>query len=95
MFKSVIICVYLCLLLTMPQSPQFDLLIKGGRIVDGSGRAGYTADVGIKDDRIVKIGNLAQATATRTASSWRPASSTCWANRRLSCSSIRVRIAKS
>jgi dihydroorotase/N-acyl-D-amino-acid deacylase len=66
MFKSVIICVYLCLLLTMPQSPQFDLLIKGGRIVDGSGRAAYTADVGIKDDRIVKIGNLAQATAART-----------------------------
>jgi dihydroorotase/N-acyl-D-amino-acid deacylase len=50
----------------MPQSPQFDLLIKGGKIVDGSGRAAYTADVAIKDDRIVKIGNLAQATATRT-----------------------------
>jgi dihydroorotase/N-acyl-D-amino-acid deacylase len=48
------------------QAPQFDLLIKGGKIVDGSGSAAYTADVAIKDDRIVKIGNLAQATATRT-----------------------------
>jgi dihydroorotase/N-acyl-D-amino-acid deacylase len=50
----------------MPQSPQFDLLIRGGRVVDGSGRAAYTADVAIKDDHIVKIGNLSQATATRT-----------------------------
>jgi dihydroorotase/N-acyl-D-amino-acid deacylase len=48
------------------QSPQYDLLIKGGRVVDGSGRSAYTADVAIKDDRIVKIGNLAQTTATRT-----------------------------
>ncbi len=50
----------------MPQAPQFDLLIKGGRIVDGSGRPAYVADVAIKNDRIVKIGELAQATATRT-----------------------------
>ena len=66
MFKSAIICVYLCLLFMPTQSTQFDLLIKRGRIVDGSGRAGYIADVGIKGDRIVRIGNLAQATATRT-----------------------------
>jgi dihydroorotase/N-acyl-D-amino-acid deacylase len=50
----------------MLQSPQFDVLIKNGRIVDGSGRAAYVADVGIKDDRIVSIGKLSQATATRT-----------------------------
>jgi dihydroorotase/N-acyl-D-amino-acid deacylase len=49
----------------MPQAPQFDLLIKGGRIVDGSGSPGYVADVAIKNDRIVKIGQLSQATATR------------------------------
>ncbi|HJY31034.1 MAG TPA: D-aminoacylase [Pyrinomonadaceae bacterium] len=65
MFKSVIICVYVSLML-FNQSPQYDVLIRGGKIVDGSGRAAYTADVAIKDDRIVKIGNLAQATATRT-----------------------------
>jgi N-acyl-D-amino-acid deacylase len=65
-FKSVLICVYLSLIITMPQEPQFDLLIKGGRIVDGSGRPAYVADVAIKNDRIVKIGELAQATATRT-----------------------------
>ena len=42
------------------------MLIKNGRIVDGSGRAAYIADVAIKGDRIVAIGNLSQASATRT-----------------------------
>ena len=67
-YKSVFICVYLWLLfsMTLPQSPQFDLLIKNGRIVDGSGRAAYVADLAIKGDRIVSIGKLSQATATRT-----------------------------
>jgi dihydroorotase/N-acyl-D-amino-acid deacylase len=50
----------------MFQSPQFDVLIKNGRIVDGSGRAAYVADLGIKGDRILTIGNLSQATAART-----------------------------
>ncbi len=65
-FKFVFICVCLWLLFFMPQSPQYDLLIRNGRIVDGSGNAGYIADLAIKGDRIVKIGKLEQATATRT-----------------------------
>lgn len=67
MFKFVIICV--CLLLIsrpiMPQA-QYDLLIRNGRIIDGSGRPGYVADMAIKGDRIVSIGKLSQATAART-----------------------------
>jgi N-acyl-D-amino-acid deacylase len=64
MYKSVfIISVYLWL--SMFQSPQFDVLIKNGRIVDGSGRAAYVADLAIKGDRIVSIGKLSQATAAR------------------------------
>src|ERR1044072_9133859 len=67
MFKILFILVIVSTLFTpLSQAPQFDLLIKNGRIVDGSGRAGYVADVGIKGDRIVSIGKLAQATATRT-----------------------------
>ena len=45
--------------------PEFDLLIKNGTVVDGSGRPGYRADLGIKGDRIVRIGNLKNAAATR------------------------------
>ena len=50
---------------TSSQSPQFEVLIKNGRIIDGSGRAGYNADVGIKGQRIARIGSLANATAAK------------------------------
>ena len=39
-------------------SSEFDVLIKGGTVYDGSGRAPVKTDVGIKGDRVVKIGNL-------------------------------------
>ena len=47
------------------QTLQYDVLIKGGRIVDGTGRDGYVADLAVKDDRIAAIGNLSKATAAR------------------------------
>lgn len=63
LLKTLLALVTLSMLL--PQTPQYDLLIRNGRIVDGSGRAAYTADLAVKGDRIAQIGNLAQATATR------------------------------
>ena len=39
----------------------FDLIIKNGLIVDGSGLPGYQADLGIKDGKIAKIGALSGA----------------------------------
>ncbi|MGI8898508.1 MAG: N-acyl-D-amino-acid deacylase family protein [Pyrinomonadaceae bacterium] len=50
---------------TTPSAAHYDLLIKNGRIVDGSGRPGYTADLAVKGDRIVRIGNLKNAKAPR------------------------------
>jgi len=44
----------------------FDIVIRGGTVVDGSGLPGYRADVGIVGDRIAAIGDLAgQAAAER------------------------------
>lgn len=50
---------------TTTSAPEYDLLIKNGSIVDGSGRPGYNADLAVKGDRIVRIGKLQSATATR------------------------------
>ena len=44
---------------------DYDLLIKNGRIVDGSGMAGYDADLGVKDGKVAEIGRLT-APAERT-----------------------------
>ncbi len=49
--------------LANPQSPSFDVLIKNGTVYDGTGSAPIKADVGIKGDRIVAVGDLKNATA--------------------------------
>ena len=42
---------------------EFDVLIRGGLVVDGTGDAGYTADIGIAGDRVTAIGDLSAAQA--------------------------------
>ena len=44
---------------------DYDLLIRGGRVVDGSGLPSYVADVGIKNGKVVDIGRL-KGSAART-----------------------------
>lgn len=45
------------------QPPEFDVLIRGARIVDGTGNPWYRADIGIEDGRIVTIASLPDARA--------------------------------
>ncbi|HEY8417235.1 MAG TPA: amidohydrolase family protein, partial [Limnochordales bacterium] len=44
---------------------EYDIIISGGTVIDGSGIVGYAADVGIKDGYIYAIGDLSQAAARR------------------------------
>jgi len=44
---------------------MYDLILKGGRIYDGSAMPSYNGDVAVKDGRIVEMGRLSGA-ATRT-----------------------------
>jgi N-acyl-D-amino-acid deacylase len=48
------------------EAPLLDLVLRGGRILDGTGAPWYTADVGLRDGKIVRIGRLPDAQARRT-----------------------------
>ena len=48
------------------EAPHFDVLFRGGRVLDGSGSPSFRADVGIRGDRIEAVGDLSDATAERT-----------------------------
>ncbi|MDQ3948957.1 MAG: amidohydrolase family protein, partial [Gemmatimonadota bacterium] len=52
----------------LPPPAQFDLLIRGGQVVDGTGAPARVADVGIRGDRIVFVGraNASDVRPTRT-----------------------------
>jgi dihydroorotase/N-acyl-D-amino-acid deacylase len=56
----------LLLLLSLVQAqPSFDVVISGGRIVDGTGAPWFLGDVGIAGDRIAAIGHIGDANAAR------------------------------
>ncbi len=48
------------------QTDEFDVIIKNGTIYDGGGGKPFKADVGIKGDKVTKVGNLSKAKAKQT-----------------------------
>jgi len=46
-------------------SQSYDVLLAGGKIVDGTGNSWFYGDVGIKDGKIVAIGKLSRDMATK------------------------------
>jgi predicted amidohydrolase YtcJ len=49
---------------TVYAASQYDVIIRGGTVYDGSGKPGIIADVAIKGDTVAGIGNFSSATAT-------------------------------
>jgi N-acyl-D-aspartate/D-glutamate deacylase len=54
------------LVLAATAASDFDLLVRGGRIADGTGNPSYVGDVGIRDGKIAAVGRLEGNTAART-----------------------------
>jgi N-acyl-D-aspartate/D-glutamate deacylase len=46
-----------------PARPELDLVLRGGMLVDGTGSPPRVVDVGVREDRVVAIGDLEAATA--------------------------------
>jgi dihydroorotase/N-acyl-D-amino-acid deacylase len=49
----------------IPVQESYDVIIRGGRLIDGSGNPWVRADVAIRGERIADIGDLSGATANR------------------------------
>jgi len=45
------------------QSPQYDVILRGGTVYDGSGKPGAVADVALQGDRVAAVGDLSKSTA--------------------------------
>lgn len=67
MFKHVLMCSAMTLLLAgnapasqpAPQPvPEYDIVIRGGRVLDGAGNPWVRADVAVKDGRVVRVGRI-------------------------------------
>lgn len=46
--------------------PTYDVVIRNGRVLDGTGNPWFRADVGVRDGRIAAVGDLSAARARRT-----------------------------
>jgi N-acyl-D-amino-acid deacylase len=63
--RAIAACVACLAIIASAASAQqrFDVLIRGARVLDGTGNPWYYADVGISDDRIAAVGELSAAQA--------------------------------
>jgi dihydroorotase/N-acyl-D-amino-acid deacylase len=60
------LCPLLAAAAPTPAEPSYDLIIRNGHIIDGTGSPWYAADLAIKDGHIAAIGQLAGAHAKRS-----------------------------
>jgi len=60
------LAIFLFAATSLVTAQDFDFLIRGGLLVDGTGNASYHGDLGIRQGKIAAMGHLAGKTATRT-----------------------------
>jgi len=60
-----LLALLLALTPTSTHAQSFDVIIRNGRVIDGTGNPWFRADVALQGDRIAAIGDLAAATAAR------------------------------
>jgi N-acyl-D-amino-acid deacylase len=63
--KFLLLLTALCCGIYLPAQTNVDILIKNGRILDGTGNSWHYGDVAIKDGKIFKIGNSLNVTAQK------------------------------
>ena len=64
-FRTIVFLIHFLTTSTSSAQQNFDVLVQGGHIIDGSGNPWYEADVGIRGERIVSIGDLSNSTASQ------------------------------
>ncbi len=64
-FCRLLPCLALPLIWSCAGEPDYDLVVRGGTIYDGSGQPGYIGDVAVKGDRIAYVGPRAPGKASR------------------------------
>jgi N-acyl-D-aspartate/D-glutamate deacylase len=65
---SLVLCtgfVWFALPAALRSQPQYDLVVRGARIVDGTGNPWFVGDVGVRDDRIVAVDRRLPGSAAR------------------------------
>jgi amidohydrolase family protein len=63
-FVALVVGVLMVALVGCSAAPEFDIVISGGSVVDGTGASPRGVDVGIKGDRIVAVGDLGDRRAS-------------------------------
>src|SRR5262245_22598939 len=68
LFSGLLVIAVLATLTVVAQrrASRFDVIIRSGRIVDGTGAPWFRGDVGIVGDRITALGDLGNATSATT-----------------------------
>ena len=61
--RAIVVLLLLATPTLLAAQENFDILIRNGNLLDGTGNPWYRADVGIRGDRIVAVGTLHGATA--------------------------------